>query len=118
MKQLQNEAYNIHPSATLFISEFAYFIQEHFEIQYDGCPNDYISFADHFYHGISTTYPDTRVLNPTNKRFYIYCGYWTQCEYLNQQRYGEEFKNNCINNVSYMYMEENLTMTCCSTEEI
>ena len=63
---------------TLFNRELGDFLDDHFELEYNEynefnekyeCTDDYMSFADQFYHGISWIYPDTRKLNPTNRSF-------------------------------------------------
>ena len=105
MDKLNVDKYNIHPVATLFNRELGEFLDDHFELEYKEynekyeSTDDYMSFADHFYHGISWIYPDTRKLNPTNRSFDIYCGYWKQCEYVYKLRYGEEFINNLTKNI-------------------
>ena len=75
MDQLNNDKYNIHPASTFFYRELGGFIDEQFELEYNEyndkyeCTDDYMSFADHFYHGICWIYPDTRKLNPTSRSF-------------------------------------------------
>jgi len=94
--------FNIHPVSTLFKTEFKEFIDEHFLEEYNEY-NDayesidsYSSFSDHFFHGISSIYPDKRILNPRIRSFYIYCPYWRDYVFLYQNRYGKEFINNLI----------------------
>jgi hypothetical protein len=99
------QCYNIHPVSTLFKTEFKEFIDDHFLEEYNEYNDAYesvdsfTSFSDHFFHGLSSIYPDSRVLNPRNRSFYIYCGYWRECLFLYQHRYGKEFMDDKIKNI-------------------
>jgi len=103
IKQIQ--CFNTHPIATLFETEFKDFIDDHFLEEYNEYNDKYesvdtfTSFSDHFFHGITSIYPDSRVLNPRNRSFYIYCGYWREYIKSYQHRYGKEYIDNIIKNI-------------------